>query len=393
MIDITDRREALIGIALSSIGGLLAWQLLRALTVKRPPPPPIAKIVKVFDYQNVPKKWVIFGGAGALGDTLIRHLVNSVQGVESVTSFDLNHSSLQSPLMKSMKGSVLDKKAVEAAIQGCDVIVLAFTPRIHSATWNQFVSINVGGVQTVLNAAQSQGGDKPRSVVYISSTAIYNHYADHDEVDESFPLPTHGEYETAYDLTKRLGEDLVIQANGMGGLRTIALRPSGILIGPADYTLEAVLKQNISAVEGKPIDYTYGLNVCHAVVLAAGALGRDPSKVSGRALLISKGKPASPGQVVRDLDKMVGGKVNYLPLIILRIIYLSSTIKAMIDSVRDPARSVAIPTHRFLVMADKTQTFDNSLAKDLLGFEPLYSYEEGLTNIAAEYLESLKLAV
>ena len=43
-------------------------------------------------------------------------------------------------------------------------------------------------------------------------------------------------------------------------------------------------------------------------------------------------------------------------------------------------------------MADLQQTFDNDLAKKLLGFEPLYTYEEGLANIAVDYLENLSRA-
>ena len=295
-----------------------------------------------------------------------------------------------SPRVKSVKGSVLDPEAIKAAIQDSDVVVLAFTPRIHSATWNQFVSINVLGVQNVLNAAQASVDGCAKNVVFISSTAVYDHYKPHCNVDETLPLPPYFEYQTAYDLTKRLGEDLVLAANGLAGVRTVALRPSGILIGPADYSLESILKHNVSAVEGASIDFTYGLNVCHAVVLAASALSsKDAAKVGGKALIISKGKPVSPGQLARDMDQLIGPKLTYVPPIILHLIFLSSLIKGAIDSMRRPAESVAIPTHRFLAMADLQQTFNNDLAKELLGFEPLYSYEDGMVNIACEHLENL----
>ena len=94
---------------------------------------------------------------------------------------------------------------------------------------------------------------------------------------------------------------------------------------PGDYALEGIFKHGISYMEGKPIDFTYGRNVCHAIVLAASCL-QDPagSKVAGRALLVSKGHATTIGQVGRDIAKRMQKKIKVLPSAVLSVVSLGS---------------------------------------------------------------------
>ena len=155
---------------------------------------------------------------------------------------------------------------------------------------------------------------------------------------------------------------------------------------PGDYALEGIFKHGISYMEGKPIDFTYGRNVCHAIVLAASCL-QDPagSKVAGRALLVSKGHATTIGQVARDLGRRMKKPIKMLPSAVLSAVSLGSMMSHAYVNEQSPHSAPGIPTHRFLGMASYTQTFDNSLAKELLGFQPLYNYDDTLDAIVEEH--------
>ena len=76
-----------------------------------------------------------------------------------------------------------------------------------------------------------------------------------------------------------------------------------------DYSLEGLLKHGVMAMEGRPIDFTYGRNVCHSIVLAASKL-HDPgpsgaATIAGKAFHVTKGHAVTIGQVV--------GQLEYLP--------------------------------------------------------------------------------
>ena len=74
-----------------------------------------------------------------------------------------------------------------------------------------------------------------------------------------------------------------------------------------DYSLEGLLKHGVMALEGKPIDFTYGRNVCHSIVLAASKL-HDPGS-SGAAAIAGKAFHVTKGL----LDRWVGSWDVRLP--------------------------------------------------------------------------------
>jgi sterol-4alpha-carboxylate 3-dehydrogenase (decarboxylating) len=85
--------------------------------------------------------------------------------------------------------------------------------------------VNVDGTKTVIEAAKANGVKK---LVYTSSAGVTYTGGDIIDVDERLPVvDAENAYDT-YNLTKAEGERLVLEANGEDGLKTVALRPSGI---------------------------------------------------------------------------------------------------------------------------------------------------------------------
>lgn len=96
--------------------------------------------------------------------------------------------------------------------------------------------VNVEGTKAVIAAAVAHHVKK---LVFTSSAGVIFNGQDVIDVDERLPFP-----ETpldAYNESKSKAEELVLEANGKGGLKTVALRPAGIFGYVTDYFLSFYL--------------------------------------------------------------------------------------------------------------------------------------------------------
>ncbi|KAI5481891.1 C-3 sterol dehydrogenase [Pseudohyphozyma bogoriensis] len=131
--------------------------------------------------------------------------------------------------------------------------------------------VNVVGTQTVVDACVQEG---VKHLVFTSSAGTVYNGRDLINVDERMPFPTEGL--DPYNVTKAKAETIVLEANGKGGLLTVALRPAGIF-GPGDrQALPGFIDVLKSGKAGFQIgsntnlfDWTYVDNVVHAHLVAA----------------------------------------------------------------------------------------------------------------------------
>eukprot|EP00894_Picocystis_sp_ML_P005114 jgi/Pico_ML_1/55631/g1293.t1 len=162
-----------------------------------------------------------------------------------------------------------------------------------------FFDVNVTGTQNVIDACVACGikmlmFTSSASVVFDGNVDIRNG----NERDLKYPdAPM--DY---YTQTKAWAEELVLKADKKGGLRTCALRPSG-LFGPGDPLFVPTLVKNAAAGklkfyigDGKnKMDFTYITNVAHSHICAYRALKRAPKNQEdekhpgGKAYFISNG--------------------------------------------------------------------------------------------------------
>lgn len=85
--------------------------------------------------------------------------------------------------------------------------------------------VNVTGTRNVLAACVAHR--IPR-LVYTSTASVVFAGRDLDGVDEAAPVPPRGAFLDYYTSTKAEAEAAVRAANGVGGVSTVCLRPSGI---------------------------------------------------------------------------------------------------------------------------------------------------------------------
>lgn len=86
-------------------------------------------------------------------------------------------------------------------------------------------TVNVDGTKAVIEACKVNG---VKYLVYTSSAGVTYTGGDIIDVDERLPVVDASNAYDTYNLTKAEAEKLVLAANGEDGLKTVAIRPSGI---------------------------------------------------------------------------------------------------------------------------------------------------------------------
>jgi nucleoside-diphosphate-sugar epimerase len=162
-------------------------------------------------------KYLITGGSGYFGITLREQLVRAGR---EVRVFDLNDSDDRPDAVEFVRGDIRDYKAVEQACRGTDVIFHCVAQVPLAKDRDLFESVNIGGMEHLLRAAQTTG---VRKVIYISSSAVFGVPKHNPVTEETEPTP--GE---AYGRAKHAAEkrcaDFVRQ-----GLDVTIIRPRTIM--------------------------------------------------------------------------------------------------------------------------------------------------------------------
>jgi nucleoside-diphosphate-sugar epimerase len=133
--------------------------------------------------------WSISGGAGFLGLHLARRLLADGHDVRTLDVVPLDDAELERSI-DELSGDVRDRDSVAKLVQGADVVVHAAAALPIQASRGSIRSVNVGGTENVLRAADDAG---VRRVIFISSTAVYGVPEKHP-IEEDDPLVGVGPY-------------------------------------------------------------------------------------------------------------------------------------------------------------------------------------------------------
>eukprot|EP01090_Pellita_catalonica_P022406 TRINITY_DN8697_c0_g1_i1.p1 TRINITY_DN8697_c0_g1~~TRINITY_DN8697_c0_g1_i1.p1 ORF type:complete len:360 (-),score=59.92 TRINITY_DN8697_c0_g1_i1:51-1130(-) len=197
----------------------------------------------------------------------------------------------------------------------------------------------------------------------------------------------------AYNETKQIAEEAVIAANGVKGLRTVCLRPSGIF-GPGDRQgwpgfIEAAKngKSKFQLGNGKNMmDWTYVENVAYAHVLAAeklqeqeeGKSSKDAPRVDGRVYFITNDEPIP----FWDMAKYIWKGLDYPTPTINIPFWLAYTLAFLVDIfvwVLSPIVTLHPTFTKFRVtFAGANRYFSVERAKKELGYAPKVPLAEGM---------------
>jgi len=346
--------------------------------------------------ELVGKTVLVTGGAGYVGSTLIERLLSA--GV-NVRSFDVRDHHITCDFdgeFETVVGDLRDYDTVVKAMDGIDTVfhtaALISTLELYRKKKRDLIwSINVGGTQNVVRAAQGAG---VKALVHVSSFIVVLNQHGLDDQDESLPYAE--ENKDLYTLTKIASEKVVLEGDASDGLRTCAVRPGGIW-GPNPHCimingiLQEIAKKNFKVLIGNPsvtMDNTHVENLVDSMVLGAINLRSDKPSAGGEAFFITDEEPLNPLEWFRPLVEGLGDKFPsvHIPGPVMRGVGRGLEV---IHYLGGPEPTL---TRRAMRNLTESSSFRVDKARKMIGYEPRYHRANGIPELLPAARDYLKTA-
>jgi 3beta-hydroxy-delta5-steroid dehydrogenase/steroid delta-isomerase len=290
-----------------------------------------------------------------------------------------------------LQGDITDEAVCAAAVDGIDtvfhtaaIIELMGGASVSDQYRQRSFAVNVGGTQNLVHAGQAAGVQR---FVYTSSNSVVMGGQNIAGGDETLPYTTR--FNDLYTETKVVAERFVLSQNGVGGLLTCAIRPSGIW-GRGDQTMfrklfESVIAGHVKVLIGRKsarLDNSYVHNLIHGFILAAEHLvpgGTAP----GQAYFINDDDPINMFEFARPVVEACGqpwprARVN------------GPMVRAAMTGWQRLHFRFGIPAPLLEPLAVERLYLDNffSIAKATkdLGYRPLFTTEQALSECLSYYV-------
>ncbi|MEA3326552.1 MAG: SDR family oxidoreductase [Chloroflexota bacterium] len=173
---------------------------------------------------------LITGGAGHLGNVLVRELLARGEQVRVLILPGEDTQSLDGLAIEWVEGDVLDRDSLFRAMKGVETVFhLASLVSITEGKLNLLQAVNVDGTRNVIEAAKQAG---VKQLIYTSSIHALERPPKGISIDECLSFDPDNPA-GAYDRTKAQASLLVLKASEEG-LDTRIICPTGV-IGPYDF--------------------------------------------------------------------------------------------------------------------------------------------------------------
>ena len=312
-------------------------------------------------------KFLVTGAAGFIGSNLCEAILDMGYEVRALDDMSTGKQENIDLLMNRsnytfIKGDIKDLDTCIAACEGIDYV-------LNQAAWGSvprsiemplfYCANNIGGTLNMLEAARQQGVKK---FVYASSSSVYG---DHPVLPKKEGVE--GNLLSPYAVSKRCDEEWAKQYTMHYGLDTYGMRyfnvfgrrqdPDGAYAAVIPKFLKQLMRGEVPTINGdgrQSRDFTYIENVIEANLKACLA----PSAAAGQAFNIAYGGREYLIDIYYGLTKALGVDVepNYGP-----------------DRPGDIKHSNA----------------DISKARELLGYDPDWSFEHGIEAAIDWYKKNL----
>ena len=298
--------------------------------------------------------YLVTGGAGFIGSHLSEELVRRGHRVRVADSLitgkrsNLDHV----PRVEFLEGDLADLEFARRAVSGCEFVLhQAAIPSVPRSVSDPITSnrANVDATLNVLVAARDAG---VRRLVFAASSSAYG---------DTPTLPKHEGMPvnplSPYALQKVVGEQYLQLFTRLYGLETVSIRyfnvfgprqdPSSPYSGVISVFATALLENRPPTIYGdgeQTRDFTYVANVVDGVLRAC-----EAPRASGQIINVATGGRISLNKLFETMRAVVGADVQPT--------YAASRAGDVRDSQADIRR-----------------------AREVLGYEPTVSFEEGLRN-------------
>jgi nucleoside-diphosphate-sugar epimerase len=308
-------------------------------------------------------RYLVTGGAGFIGSNTVDELVrrgHSVVVLDDISSGKEDNLAEIRNKITFIKGSITDIEAVRKAMHEAEYVLhLAARTSVPRSMKDPIETnkINIDGTLNVLVAAKEL---KVKRVVFAASSSVYGETTTLPKVETMQPEPI-----SPYGVTKYVGELYGQTFGRCYGLENVALRyfnifgprqdPGSPYSGVLAKFCTAYLEDTAPVVFGdgqQTRDFTYVENAVQANLLAC-----EAPNASGRVFNVGVGGRISLNDVLCELGKITG-----------------KTLEAKYEGPRDGDI--------------RDSQADISQAREILGYEPKVTFEEGLARTFEWYRES-----
>ena len=317
---------------------------------------------------------LVTGASGMLGRRTAERLVAAGHDVRTFQRRPANV-----PGARDALGSLTDPRAVARAVEGRDAVVHLAAKVSVSGPLREFEQVNVEGTRTLLTAARMVG---VRRFVHVSSPSVAHTGGSlvGDGAGPAEPELARGNYAR----TKAAAERLALAADD-ADLAVLAVRPH-LVWGPGDTQLVARIVERARAGRlplldhgAAMVDSVYVDNAADALVAAL----ERASQAHGQALVVTNGEPRPVGDLIAGICLAAGAPPPSwrVPAALAQV---AGGLVEAVWAVR-PGRDEP-PMTRFL--AEQLSTahwFDQRRTREVLGWEPAVSLDEGLARLAEHY--------
>jgi 3beta-hydroxy-delta5-steroid dehydrogenase/steroid delta-isomerase len=333
---------------------------------------------------------LVTGGSGFVGANLVTTLLD--RGYQ-VRSFDRAPSPLPARAgLEVLEGDICDPETVAKAVDGIDtifhtaaIIELMGGKSVSDEYRQRSFAVNVDGTKNLVHAAQAAG---VKRFVYTASNSVVmggRRIAGGDET-----LPYTDRFNDLYTETKVAAEKFVLSQNGVAGLLTCSIRPSGIW-GRGDQTMfrrlfESVVAGHVKVLIGSKnakLDNSYVHNLIHGFILAAEHLvpgGTAP----GQAYFINDAEPINMFEFARPVIEACG---EHWP----RVRVNGPMVRAAMTGWQRLHFRFGMPAPLLEPLAVERLYLDNyfSIAKATrdLGYRPLFNTEQAMSECLPYYVD------
>lgn len=323
--------------------------------------------------KNTEKSILVTGATGFAGGALAKKLVDQGNQVIALVRETSNIDYLKSIGVALAYGDIVDRAAVIKAADGVDIIYhVAAVYRTAGHPDEYYESVNIGGVQNVIDAALEH---KVSRTVHCSTIGVHG---DIDEIPSNEESPFNpGDI---YQRTKLTGEELFAQAMSNGLVGSI-FRP-GAIYGPGDMRLLKMFKQikrgffplfgggknlyHLSYID----DLTDGIILC----------GEHPNAIGQRFILCS-----DEYGTLRELSATIAKKLGVTAPKLAPPIGPLMLAAKLCEALCKPL-GIDPPLHtRRVEFFVKSRAFDNQKARDLIGYQPKVSTAQGVAKTIEWY--------
>ncbi len=296
--------------------------------------------------------YLVTGGAGFIGSHLSEELVRRGHRVRVADSLITGKRSNLDHIkgIEFLEGDLAEIDVAREAVEGCEYVLhQAAIPSVPRSVKDPLTS-NRANVDATLNVLLASRDAGVKRLVFAASSSAYG---------DTPTLPKHENMPTnplsPYALQKVIGEEYLRLFTRLYGLETVSIRyfnvfgprqdPSSPYSGVISVFATALLDNRPPTIFGdgsQTRDFTYVANVVDGVLRAC-----EAPRASGEIINVATGGRISLNQLFEEMRKLVGG--NLTP------VYEEPRKGDVRDS-----------------QADITK------ARELLGYQPTVSFEEGL---------------